>query len=161
MALERTRELFFVFSAIPRQRHICATASSVSLGSWLTLDWDWSPRRVERREGEGEGVKVIFKSRIPDLFGTCGCNAVSNRTSFTKVGYEVSMYTFALSFGFSKGQGYQRLRKAAVLYTVVYICQSQSPVHLIPLPPLGIHTFILYVCVSISALQISSSVSFF
>ena len=42
---------------------------------------------------------------------------------------------------------------------LVYICQSQSPNSSHhhhsrpPLPPLGIHTFVLYVCVSISALQ--------
>ena len=30
-----------------------------------------------------------------------------------------------------------------------------------PLPPLGVHTFVLYICVSISALQTGSSVPFF
>ena len=43
----------------------------------------------------------------------------------------------------------------------MYICQSQSP-NSSHLPfPLGVHTFVLYICDSISALQISSSVSFF
>ena len=46
-----------------------------------------------------------------------------------------------------------------ILYIVVYICQSQSP-NSSP-SPLGVHKFFLYICVSISALQISSSVPFF
>ena len=45
-----------------------------------------------------------------------------------------------------------------ILYTVVYTCQSQSPSHPTPLLPLGVHMFVLYVCVSISTLQIGSSV---
>ena len=44
----------------------------------------------------------------------------------------------------------------------MYMCQSQSPNSSHPTPfPLGIHTFVLYVCVSISALQIRSSIPFF
>ena len=39
--------------------------------------------------------------------------------------------------------------------------QSQSPSHHKPPFPLGIHIFVLYVCVSISALQIRSSIPFF
>ena len=39
-------------------------------------------------------------------------------------------------------------------------CQSQSPNSLPPLSSLGVYTFVLYICVSISALQINSSVSF-
>ena len=35
------------------------------------------------------------------------------------------------------------------------------PIFLTPLSPLGVHMFILYVCISISALQIDSSVPFF
>ena len=31
----------------------------------------------------------------------------------------------------------------------------------LPLSPLGVHTFVLYICVSISALQTGSSVPFF
>ena len=40
------------------------------------------------------------------------------------------------------------------------MCQSQSPSSSPPHFPLGIRTFVLYICVSISALQISSSVSY-
>ena len=44
----------------------------------------------------------------------------------------------------------------------MYACHSQSPNSLNPsFPPLGVHTFALYVCVSIPALQTGSSVSFF
>ena len=45
---------------------------------------------------------------------------------------------------------------------LVYICQSQSPnsSHHYPLSPLGVRTFVLYICVSISALQTGSSVLF-
>ena len=51
----------------------------------------------------------------------------------------------------------------SVLYIVVYICQSQSPnsSHTSPFQTLGIHMFVLYVCVSTSALQIRSSTPFF
>ena len=48
----------------------------------------------------------------------------------------------------------------ATAAAAVYIYQSQSPNAQPPSPP-GIHTFVLYVRVSISALQISSSVPFF
>ena len=48
-----------------------------------------------------------------------------------------------------------------LFYTVVYICQSQSP-NLCYTPPslLGVHTFVPYNCVSISALQIGLSIPF-
>ena len=55
----------------------------------------------------------------------------------------------------------------SVLYTSVYTCQSQSPNSSHPhhphprLSPLGVHTFVLYICVSISALQTGSLVPFF
>ena len=53
----------------------------------------------------------------------------------------------------------------SVLYILVYICQSNLPVHPTttptPLSPLGVHTFVLYICFSISALQTGSSVPFF
>ena len=53
-----------------------------------------------------------------------------------------------------------------ILYTSVYTCQSQSPNsshhhQRPPLSPLGVHTFVLYICVSIFALQTGSSVPFF
>ena len=36
----------------------------------------------------------------------------------------------------------------SVLYIVVYRCQSQPPNSLHPFSPLGIHTFVLYICLS-------------
>ena len=44
------------------------------------------------------------------------------------------------------------------LYTAstVYIRQSPSPIHPTPFPPLGVNTFILYVCISVSVLQITN-----
>ena len=45
--------------------------------------------------------------------------------------------------------------------SIVYMCQSQPPNSSRPIPlPLGIHTLILYICVSFSALQISSYIPF-
>ena len=53
----------------------------------------------------------------------------------------------------------------SILYivSIVYVCQSQSPnsSHPHPISPLGVHTFVLYICVSISALQIRLSIPFF
>ena len=46
----------------------------------------------------------------------------------------------------------------SVLYRVVYICQSQSPSSSHPPSLLGIHMFVLYICVCISTLKVSSSV---
>ena len=43
----------------------------------------------------------------------------------------------------------------------VYICQSQSPNSSYSPYPLDVHVFVLYICVSVSALPIGSSVSFF
>ena len=61
----------------------------------------------------------------------------------------------------------QQVLMSSILYTSLYTCQPQSPnsSHPHPHPPLlsslGVHTFVLYICVSISALQTSSSVPFF
>ena len=49
----------------------------------------------------------------------------------------------------------------SILYTVACICRSQSPSLSHPPSLLGVHTFVLYICVSISALQIGSYVQFF
>ena len=43
----------------------------------------------------------------------------------------------------------------------IYICQSPSPKSSQTPFPFFVHTFVLYICVAISALQISSSVPFF
>ena len=50
----------------------------------------------------------------------------------------------------------------SILYivSILYMCQSQSPNSSHPTPfPLGIHTFVLYICVSISAWQMRSASS--
>ena len=47
------------------------------------------------------------------------------------------------------------------LYIVVYICQSQSPNSSHPPSHRGIHKCVLYICISIFAFQIHSSVPFF
>ena len=48
------------------------------------------------------------------------------------------------------------------VYTSIPISQSITlPPQPLPLSPLGVHTFVLYICVSISALQTGSSVPFF
>ena len=51
----------------------------------------------------------------------------------------------------------------SILYIVliVYICQSQSPNSSYPPFLLGMRMFVLYICVSISALQIRASIPFF
>ena len=54
------------------------------------------------------------------------------------------------------GHDWSNLAAAAV-----YICQSQSPSPSYFPSLLGIHMFVLHICVSISALQISSSIPFF
>ena len=46
------------------------------------------------------------------------------------------------------------------VYMSIPISQFITPPHL-PLSPLGVHTFVLYICVSTSALQTGSSVPFF
>ena len=48
----------------------------------------------------------------------------------------------------------------SILYTIVYRYQSQAPSAFHAHPPC-VHTFVLYVCVSIPALPIGSSVLFF
>ena len=46
-------------------------------------------------------------------------------------------------------------------YLCIYV-NPNLPIHpTTPLSPLGVHTFVLYICVFISALQTSSSVTFF
>ena len=98
---------FIVFSEILRQKHICATLSSGRCGSWLTLNWDWSPWKVERRKGGAEGAKVIFTSRVLGLAHVGITPSPTEHPILSKVGYEMNMCTSVLSFGCSKGQGYQ------------------------------------------------------
>ena len=47
------------------------------------------------------------------------------------------------------------------VYMSIPIAQFSTPPSPPPLSPLGVHTFVLYICVSISALQTGSSVPFF
>ena len=56
---------------------------------------------------------------------------------------------------------YSRFSLVIYSYIVVYIFQSQSPNRFHPPSALGIHMFVLYICVSISALQMGSSLPFF
>ena len=56
---------------------------------------------------------------------------------------------------------YSRFSLVTCVIPSSYIYISPSlPIHPTPLPPLGVHRFDLYTCVSISALQISSSLLF-
>ena len=72
-------------------------------------------------------------------------------------------------FGFPSNLGHHRALSGVLhsrfllvsaLCIVVYICQAQST-NASHASPFGIHTFVLYVCAFISALQMSSSVSLF
>ena len=48
-----------------------------------------------------------------------------------------------------------------IVYTLQYIYVNSSlPIHPPSLSPLGVHTFILYICVCVSALQVGSSILF-
>ena len=65
------------------------------------------------------------------------------------------LFVFWILFIFYTADSYY----LSILYILVYICQSQSPNSSHPCPPrspLGVHTFVLYICVSISALQTGS-----
>ena len=78
---------------------------------------------------------------------------------------------FWISFPFRSLQSIQQSslcytvgsHQLSILYivSIVYICQSPFPNSSHSPFPLGVHTFVLYFSVSISALQISSSVPFF
>ena len=82
---------------------------------------------------------------------------------------QLYVYIYPLVFGFPSDLGHHRALSRvssaiqqiqfSSLYIVVYICQSQF----IQPPPyiFGNHKFVLYICYSISALQISSFQSFF
>ena len=72
---------------------------------------------------------------------------------------------FFISFPFRSPQSPSRVPQAAqAVLTVLYYCIYVSPKLSILSPtlfPLGVHMFVLYVYASVSALQISSSTSFF
>ena len=88
---------------------------------------------------------------------------------------QLYVYICPLFFGFPSHLGHQRALSRVpcvvqqVLISYLFYTQYQQciyvnpnlPIHPSPTSPLGIHTFVLYVCVSISALQASSSVPFF
>ena len=56
----------------------------------------------------------------------------------------------------------QQILVSYLFYTqqCIYVCPN-LPIHLTPLSPFGNHKFVLYICDSISALQINSSLPFF
>ena len=83
------------------------------------------------------------------------------------------VYIYPLFFGISSHLGHhialsrvpcviQQVLISYLFYTqqCIYI-NFNLPIHLLPLSPLGIHMFVLYICVCISVLQIGSSVPFF
>ena len=84
---------------------------------------------------------------------------------------QLYVYIYLLLFGFPSHSGHQRaLSRFPVLYSsfscISYFAHGVKSVYVspnLPIPPttapfpLGIHTLVLYICVSISALQIRSS----
>ena len=83
------------------------------------------------------------------------------------------MYAYIPLFGFPSHLGphralsrvscaVQQVLRSYLFYTWSCICVNPNlPIHPTFTSPLGIHTFVLYICVSISSLQIGSSVLFF
>ena len=79
------------------------------------------------------------------------------------------VYIYPLFFRFPSHLGHHRALSRVpcaiqqVLISYLFYTQQciyvnpNLPIHPTPPPPLGIHKFVLYICVSISALQISSS----
>ena len=110
-------------------------------------------------------VKVFFK--INFFFLEC--------SQFLWYGKVNQLYIYPLFLGFPSHLGCHRAteqgslsstvgsHQLSILCTVstVYISQSQSPNSSHSPSLLGIHTFVLHVCVSFSALQIRSSIPFF
>ena len=86
---------------------------------------------------------------------------------------QLYVYMYPLFFGFPSHVGHHRAisRVSCALQQVLisslfctYSCihvNPNLPIHPAPFSPLSVHMFVLYVCVSISALQIGSSVPFF
>ena len=89
---------------------------------------------------------------------------------------QLYIYTYPLSFGFPSHLGYRRVLSrvlcviqwvliSSLSYTKFQYCvyiNSNLRIHPTSLfPCLGVYTFVLYMSVSISALQIGSSVPFF
>ena len=96
----------------------------------------------------------------------------SSRAAITKdhrlcdLNTEIYLFIYILKFKFNY---FLHSRFLLVIYFIhisaymsIPISQFIPPPPLLPpLSPLGVHTFVLYICVSISALQIGSSVPFF
>ena len=104
----------------------------------------------------GPSVHGILQARILEWV------AMPSSRALPDPGIEPASLTFPASAGgfFTTSTTW----KAPILYIVVFICQSQSPKSSCPLSLLfllGIHMFALYICVSISTLQIRPSIQFF
>ena len=119
-----------------------------------------------------EVMRTIFDRLCLDLLFYFYCNlvALQCRVSICCIAKCISctVHIYPLFFRFFPHIGHYRVLSPLcswfslfILYTIGYICLSQSPnpSHL-PIPP-SVSMFVLYVYVSISALQISSPVPFF
>ena len=116
----------------------------------------------------GPPPSSLYAGDLPRRVGSCSgpvSGLIAGGGTCTVLGCCFFLFYFILFYFIFYIAGSYQL---SILYILVYICQSQSPSsshhHHSPSPaafPLGVHTFVLYICVSISALQTTSSVPFF
>ena len=100
--------------------------------------------------------------------GICQKSIVAYFDSEKSINRMCSISSFLISFPFRSPQNTESSslyytvgpHQLSIVYIAVCICQSQSPIHPTASFPLGIHRFVHYVCVSISALQTRSSLPF-
>ena len=117
------------------------------------------PMGFSRQEG-GSGLPFPSPGDLPDPGiepMSVTFPALAGRFFTTSATWEGFVYTYPLFFGFPSHLGHSQFPLVILYIVVVCTCQSRFPN---PSHPLGVHTFVLYICVSISALQRSSSLPF-
>ena len=147
----------------------------VTAESHTTIHW---PRRAQTQAScfPGQRVRLMMDSFFFSfllVFMEYSCSSMLCQfLLYSKVNQPYT-YTHLLFFGFPSHLGHHRALSRApcaiqwVLISYLFYTQQciyvnpSLPIYCTPPSPLGIHTFVLYVCVSISALQISLSVPFF
>ena len=134
----------------------------------------WINHKIDTRQISSRKKKIAFLIFFSWFLLAYICfTMLFQSLLFSKV-HQPYIYIYPLFFGFLFHLGHHRALSGvhcALQQVLSYLCDTQyyiyiyvSPtlaIHHTPFSCLGNHNFVLYICVSVSALHISSSLTFF